>query len=190
MQISELSENINPFVLPETPAVLSVGDRTMNKGYSFIWPAYHNPYFITPNGYRVELEVIDDIPFLRRDSELSQPTRLRGFGPPRTPSRSRQASPAASVGDHLGDADGHASIGDSLEAPVADIIVEVPPPPVLDAEQEAQRVARRDLKTYAQSLSHMLTHKPANPYCDACCRGKMRDAKKMVGAFKASRNPT
>eukprot|EP00972_Heterocapsa_arctica_P030475 4486860-Heterocapsa_arctica.AAC.1 len=36
MNISELSENINPYVLKETPAVLSIGDRTMNKGYSFV----------------------------------------------------------------------------------------------------------------------------------------------------------
>eukprot|EP00972_Heterocapsa_arctica_P039995 5891126-Heterocapsa_arctica.AAC.1 len=62
MQIAELSESINPYVLNESPAVLSIGDRTMNKGYSFIWPALKNPYFITPSGFRVELEVIDDIP--------------------------------------------------------------------------------------------------------------------------------
>eukprot|EP00972_Heterocapsa_arctica_P103482 15250057-Heterocapsa_arctica.AAC.1 len=31
MQISELSESINPYVSKESPAVLSIGDRTMNK---------------------------------------------------------------------------------------------------------------------------------------------------------------
>eukprot|EP00972_Heterocapsa_arctica_P018776 2776158-Heterocapsa_arctica.AAC.1 len=36
MQIAELSEHINPYVLKESPAVLSIGDRIMNKGYSFI----------------------------------------------------------------------------------------------------------------------------------------------------------
>eukprot|EP00972_Heterocapsa_arctica_P094662 13957698-Heterocapsa_arctica.AAC.1 len=85
MQISELSERINPYVLKESPAVLSSGDRTRNKGYSFIWPAYNNPCFITPSGFRVELEVIDDIPFLRRGSDLSQPTPLRDFSQLRTP---------------------------------------------------------------------------------------------------------
>eukprot|EP00972_Heterocapsa_arctica_P035556 5232622-Heterocapsa_arctica.AAC.1 len=38
MEIVELSENINPYVLRESPAVLSVGDRTMNKRYTFVWP--------------------------------------------------------------------------------------------------------------------------------------------------------
>eukprot|EP00972_Heterocapsa_arctica_P085428 12590841-Heterocapsa_arctica.AAC.1 len=42
MRIDELGEEISPFVLQDTPAV--------------------------PNGYRVELEVIDNIPYLRRGS--------------------------------------------------------------------------------------------------------------------------
>jgi hypothetical protein len=33
MYISELKENIIPFVLKDTPAVLSIGERTMTKGY-------------------------------------------------------------------------------------------------------------------------------------------------------------
>eukprot|EP00972_Heterocapsa_arctica_P052168 7673056-Heterocapsa_arctica.AAC.1 len=61
MMIPELCEEMSPFILEDTPAVLSVGDGCMNKGYSFHWPAYSNPYFITPNGYRVELEIIDNI---------------------------------------------------------------------------------------------------------------------------------
>eukprot|EP00972_Heterocapsa_arctica_P083954 12368317-Heterocapsa_arctica.AAC.1 len=56
MRIQELDEEIFPYVLKDTPAVLSVGDRTMNKGYTFVWLAYSNPYFVTPNGYKVELE--------------------------------------------------------------------------------------------------------------------------------------
>eukprot|EP00972_Heterocapsa_arctica_P016745 2470955-Heterocapsa_arctica.AAC.1 len=56
MYISELHEKITPFVLKNTPAVLSIGERTMTKGYSFTWPAGENPYFTTPDGSRVELE--------------------------------------------------------------------------------------------------------------------------------------
>eukprot|EP00972_Heterocapsa_arctica_P059802 8820463-Heterocapsa_arctica.AAC.1 len=117
MQISELSERINPYVLKETPAVLSIGDRTMNKGYYVVWPAYKNPYFITPAGYRVELEVMDDIPFLRRGSELSQPTPIRNFSKLSTPRHSRHASPAADLGGIMGEPVGNAIIGDCLEAP-------------------------------------------------------------------------
>eukprot|EP00972_Heterocapsa_arctica_P097626 14404954-Heterocapsa_arctica.AAC.1 len=66
MYISELHEIITPFVLKDTPAVLSIGERTMSKGYSFVWPAGKSPYFITPNGMYGELIVVDNIPYLRR----------------------------------------------------------------------------------------------------------------------------
>eukprot|EP00972_Heterocapsa_arctica_P040212 5924494-Heterocapsa_arctica.AAC.1 len=179
MQIIEVSERVCPYVLKETPAVLSFGDRTMNKGYTFVWPAYRNPYFIIPNGFRVDLEVIDDVPFLRRSSDLSKPTPLRTFGSSDTPRRKKQATPAADLG------------GIQVRAVEDAIISDDPlPPSEPDVQREAQRVARRDLKTVAKYLAHMLTHKPANPYCDACNRGKMRDAKKFHEAFKACREPT
>eukprot|EP00972_Heterocapsa_arctica_P046315 6832937-Heterocapsa_arctica.AAC.1 len=73
----------------------------MTKGYLFIWPAGKNPYFITPDGSCVELEVVDNIPFLRRGAMLCQPVPLRDAGKRNTPLRSRLASPAADVGGGL-----------------------------------------------------------------------------------------
>eukprot|EP00972_Heterocapsa_arctica_P094801 13980739-Heterocapsa_arctica.AAC.1 len=67
----------------------------MTKGYSFMWPAGKNPYFTTPDGSRVELDVVDDIPFLRRGAILCQPVPLLDNGRRNTPHRSRHASPAA-----------------------------------------------------------------------------------------------
>eukprot|EP00972_Heterocapsa_arctica_P096755 14275068-Heterocapsa_arctica.AAC.1 len=68
----------------------------------------------------------------------------------------------------MGESDGDAIIGDHHEAPDG-IIVEAPPPlpPVLDAAQEAQNLIGRNLKAVAISREHLLTHKPANPFCDA-----------------------
>ena len=40
------------------------------------------------------------------------------------------------------------------------------------------------------SLNHLLTRKPFNIHCDACNLGKMRKAKKFVGSYHASRQPT
>ena len=71
--IEELSEMIEPFVLKDTPSVISVGDRTMNKGCSFLWIAGRNPYWITPEAKVITLEVIGDIPYFRRNSEFCQP---------------------------------------------------------------------------------------------------------------------
>ena len=48
---------------------------------------------------------------------------------------------------------------------------------------------RRDLKADAVSMRHLLTHKPKNPYCESCVRGKMLNIKKFKGAFSKYRDP-
>ena len=69
----ELNETIEPYVLKEAPSVISVGDRTMNKGCSFVWKAGCNPCLVTPGEKIITFEVIRDIPYLRRGSDLCQP---------------------------------------------------------------------------------------------------------------------
>ena len=64
-----LNETIEPYVLKETPSVISVRDRTMNKGCYFVWKAGCNPYLITPDEKVITFEVIRDIPYLRRNSK-------------------------------------------------------------------------------------------------------------------------
>ena len=54
-----------PYILPETPWVLSIGKRVMEMGYSFIWVAKTSPWLIAPDGHRIDLEVHGNIPFLR-----------------------------------------------------------------------------------------------------------------------------
>ena len=71
--IEELNETVEPYILKDTPSVISVGDRTMNKGCSFLWIAGRNPYWITPEAKVITLEVIGDIPYFRRNSEFCQP---------------------------------------------------------------------------------------------------------------------
>eukprot|EP00972_Heterocapsa_arctica_P074014 10923655-Heterocapsa_arctica.AAC.1 len=153
----------------------------MTKGNSFMWPAGKNPYFITPDGSIVELEVVDNIPFLRRGAILCQPVPLLEIGRRNTPHRSWHASPAADVGGGIAALNDEVQIGiiaevgaplvplairDEIEALMPEVEAP-PPPPVLDAEQAEQVKVRCDLKAYAISREHLLTHKPANPYCDA-----------------------
>ena len=47
----------------------------MKQGFSFVWMAGKHPYFIAPSGKIVELEVIDDIPYLRAGSKSCAPKR-------------------------------------------------------------------------------------------------------------------
>ncbi len=65
LHVSGLDEDIEPYVLTSTPAVLSIGRRCMDFGYEFRWPAGKLPYFITPGGVKVSLVVEDYVPYLR-----------------------------------------------------------------------------------------------------------------------------
>ena len=48
MKIDILKEKIIPLLLDATPPVLTVGERCMQQGYTFVWPAYEKPFLITP----------------------------------------------------------------------------------------------------------------------------------------------
>ena len=63
MNIVEFDESVEPYVLPDTPSVLSIGRRCMQEGYHFVWLSGKHPYLITPNGKLVALAVEDDIPY-------------------------------------------------------------------------------------------------------------------------------
>ena len=65
--MNELKETVQPFVLDETPTVLSVGRRCMKMGYSFHWICGKLPFMIMPEKEIVHLHVKDDIPYLVGD---------------------------------------------------------------------------------------------------------------------------
>ena len=67
MQLMELGEHIEPYLLESTPEVLSVGYRCQALGYSFHWPAGSDkPYLISPGGTRLELVSRQCVPYLRQ----------------------------------------------------------------------------------------------------------------------------
>ena len=103
--VKELNETVEPYVLESTPAVLSVGMRCMKMGYSFIWPTGENPYFITPSGQIVELEVHDDIPYITSGSRTSRPrnpTKRRKFAAPGRAAAPSKEEAAESIPDNCG----------------------------------------------------------------------------------------
>ena len=53
----------NPYLLPQTPSVLSVGLKCMNQGYDFVWYANKKPFFVKPDGTRINLTVRDYVPY-------------------------------------------------------------------------------------------------------------------------------
>ena len=64
MKMPELNEVVNPRVLQDAPSVLSVGQRCMDMGYTFVWPSGSAPYFVLPTGEFLYLEVQENIPYL------------------------------------------------------------------------------------------------------------------------------
>ena len=187
--IEELNEMIEPYILTDTPSVISVGDRAMNKGYSFVWISGRKPYWITPEGKIITLEVIRDIPYLRRNSDFCKP-------------RDAIANDYI-IPKHMGlpsvKDDSHVFNDEEIRPPdaVTSTINAEPLPHDIPSDEhdgdvvgEDDEVTTRNLRQEAMSLRHLLTHKPANKYCDACILGKMRGAKKFCGSYERSRQPT
>ena len=54
-----------PYIMSATPPVLSVGLRTMNQGFAFIWLPGLLPCFITPCRTLIPLTVKNGIPYLK-----------------------------------------------------------------------------------------------------------------------------
>ena len=48
-----------------------------------------------------------------------------------------------------------------------------------EAVDRMSRAARRSLREEANSLLHLLTHKPKNPYCEACRTAKRKEKKEV-----------
>ena len=208
LYIDELNCNISPYVLPSTPAVVSMGKRCGHEGYSFIWMDGKCPYFITPDKKRIRLRVVGDIPYIAPGDPFCQPVRMKDLDP------EEQASmpvvdmplgdqPATPGSDTEGEDDGAVTpIPEEPSAepdqvqpeppegdPDPDRPEEVPPPPEPVAGDDEVIRQRRDLRLEAKSLKHLLTHLPKNPYCDACTRGKMKSVKRFRGSFAANRHP-
>ena len=79
MFCEELKDLVEPLVLPDTPAVLSIGRRCMQMGYGFYWHPGQNPFLVTPDGNVIPLLVRKDIPYLAVGFSRSIPKRPKNF---------------------------------------------------------------------------------------------------------------
>lgn len=57
-----------PYVLSETPSVISVGKKCMKEGYSKL------PFMINESEQKIDLMVKDDIPYIEMNSDECTPT--------------------------------------------------------------------------------------------------------------------
>jgi hypothetical protein len=79
MFCEELKDLVEPLVLPDTPAVLSIGRRCMRMGYGFYWHPGQNPSLVTPEGNVVSVLVKKDIPYMAVGSSRSLPKSPKAF---------------------------------------------------------------------------------------------------------------
>ncbi|MCP4194465.1 MAG: hypothetical protein GY768_27980, partial [Planctomycetaceae bacterium] len=197
--IPDLDEWAQPYVLhTNTPAVLSIGARCMEHGYSFIWLRGEAPYFIKPDGNIVEFDVIDNIPYLIPGKASCQP---------KTPSKDTVLPSVPGIPVATEDVEEKVTAAGEQDERAVQVEVEPLPhesraeaqgdraePHGLVEEEdeagpgvpEAKDVSRLE-KTYmeqAESVDHCLVHKPKLPFCRVCSHAKMKDVPHGRGAFK------
>ena len=64
VHIDCIDKEVHPYVLPDTPAVISVGMRCIQDGWDFVWKSFSRPYFKKKDGTKIKLEVKDYVPYL------------------------------------------------------------------------------------------------------------------------------
>ena len=101
LEVKLLGERIKPYVVRSSPAVLSIGWRCLELGYSFYWQAGKMPVLVCPDGEVIELDVIDYVPYMRskayscavRPEGIFSPERVASPAPVHVP-----PVPSSSVG--------------------------------------------------------------------------------------------
>jgi len=64
IQVMGLHDHASALVLESTPAVLSIGLRCMEQGWSFAWEAGKPPTLCSPTGVITQLTVFGNVPYL------------------------------------------------------------------------------------------------------------------------------
>ena len=148
LQVGPLGAHVKPLLLDRTPPALSVGRRCMEEGYSFYWPAGQTPYLVTPQGKRVVLEVIGNIPYLN------------------DPFPACPAAPGASSSS--------GAAGPPLPPPVAPPreVADEAEVEMLDSEPEGDGEPGGDDDNDPTSIEHLMTHRYKRPRCE-CQEAKL-----------------
>jgi hypothetical protein len=81
MQIIPFNENIEPYILEDSPDVLSIGRRCVDEGFSFHWEAGSlAPYFVDQFGKRITLETEAYVPYLPDSHNLLSDGQAEALG--------------------------------------------------------------------------------------------------------------
>ena len=59
-----LEKEMEFILLPNSPPIISIGQRCMVDGYEFHWPRGQAPYMLKPDGKRIDLIVDNFVPYV------------------------------------------------------------------------------------------------------------------------------
>ena len=150
-KIHGLARECQPLILQHTPAVLSVGIRCMEQGYSFVWPSGGQPILVRPDGKVTILEIDGHVPVLNESCKVVPKKFFKKDRPLQADCRNSHEFATAGVE------------GQPLDEQVP------------QGEDEAYVRSRStiDLEQEAMSASHQFTHFPKNPFCKVCQKARM-----------------
>jgi len=167
VQVGGVCENITPYVLEETPDVLSVGYRCTEKGYGFYWEPYQQcPTFVSPDGNEIPVDNDGYCPYMVEDvRDLIKMNLSDQLAP---------AMPASSSGEI---AVGVAGDGSHAEP---NALAEGAAPQEADTDEDDGQETVKD---------HAFTHRVFNPQCRACVRGRAQRTPRRRGALALGEKP-
>ena len=147
VKVDALHKLFTPYILEDTPAVLSVGILCMEQGYSFVWTADGKPYFIRPDLGVIQLSVDGRVPVIdsscRRQQFKKDCSLLKLFA--------MVSAKAADVEEE--------GVDEGIPA---------------DSETEYVRTRKAaDLEAEASSGSHQFCHYAKNLFCKICQKARM-----------------
>ena len=77
VHIDCIDKEVHPYVLPDTPAVISLGMRCIQDGWDFVWKSFSRAYFKKSDGSKIKLEAKDYVPYLpSRDGQVPAAVRI------------------------------------------------------------------------------------------------------------------
>ena len=156
-------------MMEQTPAVLSIGRRCMQQGYSFHWPASKSPYFVKPGGEKIVCDVHAFVPYVRHREPTwaERAAAAPAVSDPTSGSFAKRARfgevPVAVGGGNAPATPGPtepSAVTSGSGAPPPDVTVEEGVP---DDEPKGLPNTPKEAKT----IRHLLTHLPKSSRCDA-----------------------
>ena len=80
INLPELGQSVECYLLESTPPVCSVGRRCLDEDHDFHWPCRKAPYFITPDGKKIQCKLKGRVPIISNEETAASPASLDTSG--------------------------------------------------------------------------------------------------------------